>query len=72
MVLISTGRGFCPGGKENEMFKKLLKRITEAKNANEAWDNVFYGADGIDMAYQQGKINAADYELLVAVLEKMA
>jgi len=53
------------------MFKKFIKRIIEAKNQEDAWNNVFYGADGIDMAYQHEKISYKDYELLVDLIGKM-
>lgn len=54
------------------MFKKLLGRIAEAKNREDAIDNVFYGADGIDMMYQHGKISWKDHQLLLTIIEKMA
>lgn len=54
------------------MFKKFLKRIVEAENQKDAWENVFYGEDGIGMAYQNGKITWKDHELLVAIISKMA
>lgn len=54
------------------MFKKLLERIAEAKNREDAIDHVFYGADGIDMMYQHGKISWKDHQLLLTIIEKMA
>ena len=54
------------------MFKKFLKRITEAKNQEEAWKTVFYGEDGIDMAYQHEKISWGDFQLLIDIIKKMA
>ena len=53
------------------MFKKFIKRIIEAENQEDAWNNVFYGADGIDMAYQHEKISYKDYDLLVELIKKM-
>ena len=54
------------------MFKKFIKRIIEAKNQQDAYDNVFYGEDGIDMAYQHEKITWKEFEMLTALIEKMA
>ena len=34
------------------MFKKFIQRIIEAENKEDAINNIFYGKDGIDMAYQ--------------------
>lgn len=42
------------------MFKKFVRKIIEAENQEDAVQNVFYGADGIDMAFQQEKITWAD------------
>lgn len=49
------------------MFKKFLQRIIDAKDREDAIDNVFYGTKfddngniteyGIDIAYQHEKIN---------------
>ena len=54
------------------MFKKFVQRIIEAKDRNDAWENVFYGADGIDMAYQHGKISWKEHEMLTKLIAKMA
>lgn len=54
------------------MFKKLLQRIIEAENKQDAIDNVFYGADGIDMMYQNEKITYKEHQMLLAIIEKMA
>lgn len=54
------------------MFKKLLQRIIEAKDRDDAMKNVFYGADGIDMAYQHEKITWKEHEMLFALINKMA
>lgn len=54
------------------MFKKFIQQIIEAKNQEEAWQNVFYGWNGIDMAYQRGQISWKDHQLLVKLIEKMA
>lgn len=58
--------------KEMKMFKKFIQRITETNNRQDAIDNVFYGEDGIDMAFQHEKINWKEHEMLLALIEKMA
>ncbi len=64
------------------MFKKFLQRIIDAKDKMDAIDNVFNGtkwdADGniieygIDIAYQHDKITAAEHQMLLALIKKMA
>lgn len=54
------------------MFKKFIERIIAAENQEDAIQHVFYGMDGIDMAYQQGKITWKEHEMLFALIEKMA
>ncbi|MBQ1789143.1 MAG: hypothetical protein II008_03115 [Oscillospiraceae bacterium] len=54
------------------MFKKLLERIANAADQMDAINNVFYGPDGIDMAYQREKITWKEHQLLMAIIEKMA
>lgn len=54
------------------MFNKFLQRIIEAKDLEDAIQNVFYGADGIDMAYQHEKISWKQHQMLLALIEKMA
>lgn len=54
------------------MFKKFIKRIIACKNQEEAWNTVFYGENGIDRAFQIGKISATDWQMLTAIIEKMA
>lgn len=54
------------------MFKKLLQRIIDAENKQDAIDNVFYAMDGIDMAFQREKITWKEYEMLSAIIDKMA
>lgn len=53
-------------------FKQYLKMIAEAKNQEDATDHVFYGPDGIDQAYQHGKLTAGDHELLLTIICKLA
>lgn len=54
------------------MFKKFIQRIIEAKNQEDAWKNVFYGMDGIDMAFQHDKISWKEFDMLCKLIEKMA
>lgn len=54
------------------MFKKFIQRIIEAENKEAALQNVFYGSDGIDLAYQRDKITWKEHEMLLALIEKMA
>lgn len=54
------------------MFRKFVERIIAAKDKNDAIENVFYGPDGIDMAYQREKISWKDHELLLELIEKLA
>lgn len=53
----------------------ILVRIANAKNKQDAIDNVFYsnsGSIGIDRLYQLGKITANEHELLFKIIEKLA
>ena len=54
------------------MFKKFIKRIIEAENRDDAYEKVFCADDGIDMAFQHGKISWKDHQLLIALIDKMA
>lgn len=54
------------------MFKKFIQRIIEAENKEDAIQNVFYGTDGIDMAFQRDKISWKEHQMLLALIEKMA
>ena len=54
------------------MFKKFIQRIIEAENKEDAVQNVFYGKDDIDLAFQREKITWKEYEMLLALIEKMA
>ena len=54
------------------MFKKFVQRIIEAENREDAIQNVFYGPDGISMAFQREKITWKEHEMLFALIEKMA
>lgn len=54
------------------MFKKFIERIIEAKNKEDAIQNIFYGDDGIDIAYQRDKITWKEHEMLLALIEKLA
>ncbi len=62
-------------------FKSFVERIAQAKNSEDAIQNIFYGQRfdedgnvtrwGIDYAYQRGKITYADLELLLKLCEKL-
>lgn len=54
------------------MFEKFIQRIIDAENKEDAINNVFYGKDGIDMAYQREKITWKEHQMLLALIEKMA
>lgn len=54
------------------MFKKFIQRIIGAKDREDAIQNVFYGADGIDMAFQRDKLSWKEFEMLRKLIDKMA
>lgn len=54
------------------MFKKFIQRIIEAEDREDAIQNVFYGADGIDMAFQRDKLSWKEFEMLRKLIDKMA
>lgn len=54
------------------MFKKFVARIIEAENRQDAIDKVFYGKEGIDIAFQKEKISWKEHQKLLALIEKMA
>lgn len=54
------------------MFKKFVQRIIDSKNREDAINSVFYGEDGIDMAFQKEKISWKEHQMLLALIEKMA
>ena len=54
------------------MFKRFIQRIIAAENQSEAWEYVFYGEDGIEMAYQLEKISWKEYDMLCSLIGKMA
>ena len=54
------------------MFKKFIQRVIDSENGENAIDNVFYGSDGIDMAYQHGKITWKEHQMLLSIINKMA
>lgn len=54
------------------MFKKFIEKIIAAENKDEAINNVFYGPEGIDMAYQKEKITWKEHQLLLELIHKMA
>lgn len=55
-----------------KIIREFLQRIIEAENQEDAINNVFYGPDGIDMAFQHDKIEWKDHQMLLALIEKMA
>lgn len=54
------------------MFKKFVQRIIESKNKEDAYNNVFCGSDGIDIAFQNGKISWKEHQMLLGIINKMA
>lgn len=54
------------------MFKKFIQRIIDADSREDALENVFYGSDGIDIAYQREKITWKEHQMLLAIIDKMA
>ena len=53
-------------------FKKFVKQIVNSADKHDAIDNVFYGPEGVDMAYQHGYISWEDHQLLLKLMEKLA
>lgn len=53
-------------------FIHFVNRIIEAKNRDDAIENIFYGADGIDQAYQHEYITWNEHQKLLRLIEKMA
>ena len=72
MYDVRTKRARRKAEREVNMFKKFIQRIIEAKDKEDAIQNVFYGMDGIDMAFQREKITWKEHEMLLALIEKMA
>lgn len=54
------------------MFKKFIEKIIAAENKEDAINSVFYGPEGIDMAYQKEKITYKEFNLLFELINKMA
>lgn len=52
------------------MFKKFLQAIIDAKT-DEELEQIFNGADGIDMAFQKEKISWKDHQMLLALINKL-
>lgn len=61
-----------PNKEDTDIFKKFIQRIIEAENREGAMQNVFYGNDGIDIAFQREKISWKEHQMLLAIIEKMA
>ena len=55
--------------------KKQIRRYIEAilacETQDEAYEKVFYGENGIDMAFQHDQISWQDHELLARIIAKM-
>lgn len=61
-----------PNKEDADIFKKFIQRIIEAENREDAMQNVFYGNDGIYIAFQREKISWKEHQMLLAIIEKMA
>lgn len=57
--------------KMKKTFKTFVKEIAAAPNREWAIQNIFYGADGVDMAFQREWITYADSELLLQLIENL-
>lgn len=55
-----------------KIVRNFLEAIANSSNQEDAIANVFYGENGIDMAFQKEKISWKDHQLLLAIIEKMA
>ena len=51
------------------IFRKFVERIVEEGYREAAVQEVFYGINGIDMAFQRGEISWEDHELLLKLIE---
>lgn len=54
------------------MFKKFIKRIIESTGKEDAIQNVFYGDDGIDMAFQKGMLTWTEHQMLLNLIYRLA
>ena len=55
-----------------KIFKNYLEQIINAADQEDAIENVFYGPEGIDMAFQHEKITWEEHQLLLKLINKMA
>ena len=55
-----------------DMFKKFIKRIIESENKDDAIMNVFYGENGIDIAFQREEISWEEHQMLLGLINRMA
>lgn len=53
------------------MFKKFIQRIIEAGDQSTAMNKVFYGDDGIDIAFQRDKITWKEHQMLLALINTL-
>lgn len=54
-----------------KLLRVFLNRIVEARFYQTAMEEVFYGEDGIDMAFQRDEISWEDHQLLLQVIGLM-
>lgn len=54
------------------MFKKFIERILDCENKEEAYNEVFCGENGIDIAFQREKISWKEHQMLLGIINKMA
>lgn len=54
--------------KKKRNIREFLVRIVEARDYQTACEQVFYGEDGIDMAFQRDEISWDDHQLLLRVI----
>lgn len=53
------------------MFKKFIQEIIDTESIEYLVNNVFYGINGIEMAYQEEEISHSEFEMLSNLIDKM-
>lgn len=53
------------------MFKKLIMKIIESKDRDEAMEKVYYGIGGVDSMYLHKEIDQEERDMLLALIKKM-
>lgn len=53
------------------MFKKFIQEIIDTESIEYLVNNVFYGINGIEMAYQEEEISNSEFEMLSNLIDKM-